>query len=155
MRKFFASVLAIGAFTACNEDPIRPDPAACDPFLASYAVANGDTVAAAQGLRYIDIKAGSGEPTANGRGLAVHYSLYVRSNGQAVQTTCGTNIPFGPFVLGANTLVPGFERGVTGMRLGGVRRLIVPSALAYPAGSNSALAGVDLVWDVHLTQTDF
>jgi FKBP-type peptidyl-prolyl cis-trans isomerase len=155
MRKIIASMLAVGVLAACNDDPTGPDQTDCDPFLLSYAVATGDTVAAAQGLRYIDVKAGTGETMDIGDGVAVHYSLYRLSNGQPLQDTCVRRAPLGPILIGANVYVPGFERGLVGMRVGGVRRLIVPSALAYPAGSINQLAGVDLVWDVHMTQSGF
>jgi FKBP-type peptidyl-prolyl cis-trans isomerase len=155
MRKLIASALTLSALVGCNEEITGPDPAVCEPFMASYGVAVGDTVVAAQGLRYIDVKTGSGGAVANGSGVAVHYSLYQLSNGLALQSTCASQIPFGPFILGAGSVVPGFERGIVGMQLGGVRRLIVPSSLAYPAGSGGQLAGVNLVWDVQLTQTEF
>lgn len=84
----------------------------------------GDTIATATGLRYIDVSIGAGAEAATCTNVTVAFT------GQLLD---GTQFDTGtfPFVPGAGQVVPGFEQGVVGMRVEGVRRLIVPPELAY------------------------
>ena len=62
--------------------------------------------------------------------------------------------PAGPivFVVGSGTLIPGFDQGVRGMRVGGKRRMYVPPSLAYgSSGSGSIPPNASLVFEVELT----
>jgi FKBP-type peptidyl-prolyl cis-trans isomerase len=55
------------------------------------------------------------------------------------------------FTLGAGRVIPGWEEGVAGMKVGGRRALIIPSALAYgPTGSGPIPADATLVFVVDL-----
>ena len=56
------------------------------------------------------------------------------------------------FVVGGGTIIKGFDMGVTGMKVGGVRRIIVPPALAYGATGNGATIppNAALVFDILL-----
>ena len=56
-------------------------------------------------------------------------------------------VAIGTATSGVRT-VPGFEQGITGMRVGGLRKIIIPPALAY--GRQGALAEQVLVFDVEL-----
>ena len=58
------------------------------------------------------------------------------------------------FVVGANPLqvIAGFDKGVTGMKVGGTRRLVVPPSLAYGATGNASVPpNAALVFDIALT----
>jgi len=62
--------------------------------------------------------------------------------------------PAGPIVtvVGSGTLIPGFDQGVRGMRVGGRRRMYVPPSLAYgSSGSGSIPPNASLVFEVELT----
>jgi FKBP-type peptidyl-prolyl cis-trans isomerase FkpA len=78
------------------------------------------------------------------------------SKGTKVQghDTILQGVPAGPitFVVGSGTLIPGFDQGVRGMRVGGRRRIYVPPSMAYGAsGQGSIPPNASLVFEVELT----
>ena len=57
------------------------------------------------------------------------------------------------FTIGAGGVIPGWELGVTGMRVGGTRRLVLPPAMAYgEAGGRGIRPNSTLVFEVELFQ---
>ncbi len=85
-----------------------------------------------------DVRGGSGEPAENGRRVVVHYSGWLYDSAAAdrrgvpFDSSRTSGRPF-DFVLGAGQVIPGWERGVAGMKEGGVRELVIPARLAYGA----------------------
>lgn len=100
-----------------------------------------------------DIVVGDGAEASGGKLLAVNYVLYFYD--PAGPNNRGTVINAGqvPFRQGTNGVIPGFEQGVQGMKVGGQRRLTIPPSLGYGAGGN-VNAGIPgnawLVFDVQL-----
>ena len=130
-----------------------PEVVECDPALRSFGAVTGDTVTTQTGLRYVEIETGSGASAGLGSGVAVHYSLYLRSSGAFLQSSCGSNTL--DFPVGAQGIIPGFQEGIIGMREGGVRRLIVPPNLAYgEAGQGQIPGNATIIFDVHLARID-
>ncbi len=82
-----------------------------------------------------DIIVGNGPEAKQGQVLTVHYVLSLQ-DGTVIQNSKDFGSPF-KFILGANQVIPGWEIGFSGMKVGGVRTLIVPPDLAY----GSAQAG--------------
>ncbi len=108
-------------------------------------------------LQRNDSVVGSGAVASAGHRVTVHYTgwLYVQGaadkHGLKFDSSRDRNEPF-TFVLGAGQVIRGWDDGVTGMRVGGKRTLLVPAADAY--GSDGA-GGVippnaSLVFDVEL-----
>ncbi len=102
-----------------------------------------------------DLRVGTGAEAVNGRTLTVHYTLWLydpagaEQKGRQLETSVGRQ-PF-PFRLGFREVIPGWDQGVPGMRVGGLRRLIVPPALAYgSAGQGSVPPNATLVFDIEL-----
>jgi FKBP-type peptidyl-prolyl cis-trans isomerase FkpA len=102
-----------------------------------------------------DLVVGTGAEAVNGRRLTVHYTLWLydaarsESKGQQLQTSVGGS-PF-PFVLGAGGVIRGWDQGVPGMKVGGMRRLIIPPSLAYgSSGQGSIPPNATLVFDIQL-----
>jgi FKBP-type peptidyl-prolyl cis-trans isomerase len=98
---------------------------------------------------------GTGTEAATGTNVTVNYTGWFydasKTDKKGVQfdsTTGGTSLTF---TLGAGTVVAGFDKGIVGMRTGGVRRLIVPPSLGY---GNSRYASIPpnatLVFDIEL-----
>lgn len=88
------------------------------------------------GLQYIDLVTGSGVEADSGLAVSVHYTGWLMD----ADSTDGKGSQFDSsldrgerysFTLGIRAVIPGWDEGVAGMRVGGRRRLIVPPALAY------------------------
>jgi peptidylprolyl isomerase len=88
------------------------------------------TAATPTDLEIVDLEIGEGEPAKPGHTVAVHYVGVAFSNGKEFDSSWNRNSPF-DFHLGAGEVIAGWDRGVVGMRVGGRRRLTIPSALAY------------------------
>ena len=100
-----------------------------------------------------DLTVGTGATVGNGSRATVSYTgwLYDTSKtaGKGNQFDSGSFT----FVVGAGTVVKGFDQGVVGMKVGGQRRLIIPPELAYGNQSPSASIppNATLVFDITLT----
>ena len=79
-----------------------------------------------------DLVVGDGEPAVAGSKVAVHYAGVAFSTGEEFDASWNRGEPF-RFTLGHGHVIPGWDAGVVGMRVGGRRRLTIPSALAYGA----------------------
>jgi FKBP-type peptidyl-prolyl cis-trans isomerase FkpA len=88
----------------------------------------------ASGLQYEDIKIGSGEVARAGYNVTVHYTGWLKtrdgSTGRKFDSSHDHDEPF-TFRLGAKRVIQGWDEGVEGMRVGGIRKLIVPAYLGY------------------------
>jgi peptidylprolyl isomerase len=79
-----------------------------------------------------DLVVGDGEEATPGRKVAVHYVGAAFRSGKEFDASWNRGEPF-RFALGKGQVIPGWDQGVAGMRVGGRRRLTIPSALAYGA----------------------
>ncbi len=80
-------------------------------------------------LQAIDIKAGTGAVAAAGQEVTVHY-VGTLDDGTKFDSSRDRGTPF-TFNLGAGEVIKGWDLGVAGMKVGGVRKLVIPSQLAY------------------------
>lgn len=90
-------------------------------------------------LESADLIPGSGPAAVPGDKLTVQYTLATYSSGKVIQSSWTSNQPFG-FTLGAGQVIPGWDKGVVGMKAGGRRELIIPASLGY--GSQSPGPGI-------------
>ncbi|GGK91312.1 FKBP-type peptidyl-prolyl cis-trans isomerase [Mangrovihabitans endophyticus] len=79
-----------------------------------------------------DITVGDGDEAKPGSSVAVHYVGVAHSTGAEFDASYNRNQPL-EFSLGAGQVIAGWDRGVTGMRVGGRRKLTIPPALGYGA----------------------
>ena len=87
-----------------------------------------------------DIVKGSGKKAKAGQTVSVQYVGVSWSTGQEFDASWDRGQPFS-FSLGAGQVIPGWDQGVAGMRVGGRRELIIPPDLGYGAqGSPPAIA---------------
>ena len=100
-------------------------------------------------LQSIDIEEGTGKIVQPGDKITAHYTGALCKNGIIFQSSHD----FGnPVTFGLDQVIKGWTEGVPGMKIGGMRRLIIPSEMAY--GSVRAAANIppnsDLVFDIEL-----
>lgn len=79
-----------------------------------------------------DVKKGTGRAAKNGDQVSIHYTGTLVT-GTKFDSSRDKGQPF-EFKLGAHEVVPGFESGIVGMKVGGVRKLHIPPALGYGEG---------------------
>lgn len=82
-------------------------------------------------LQIHDQKVGTGAEATPGRRVKVHYTGTFM-DGSKFDSSRDRNDPY-EFVLGTRAVIPGWDEGVKGMRVGGIRQLTVPSGMAYGA----------------------
>lgn len=100
-------------------------------------------------LEITDLEVGTGETVNPGATITAHYTGALCKNGIIFQSSHD----FGDaLTFGLNQVITGWTEGVPGMKVGGMRRLVIPSAMAY--GSARAAANIppnsDLVFDIEL-----
>lgn len=86
-------------------------------------------------LQVEDITIGEGAQAGHGSKLAMHYVGVSHSTGEEFDASWNRGEPL-RFTLGAGQVIPGWDQGVLGMRVGGRRKLVIPPHLAY--GSRGA-----------------
>jgi peptidylprolyl isomerase len=79
-----------------------------------------------------DIVVGEGDEATKGSKVAVHYVGAAFSTGEEFDASWNRGQPF-KFQLGKGNVIPGWDAGLVGMRVGGRRKLTIPSAMAYGA----------------------
>jgi peptidylprolyl isomerase len=79
-----------------------------------------------------DLIVGTGAEAKAGDAVSVNYVGALYKNGKVFDASWKRNEPF-PFTLGKGQVIPGWEQGVVGMKVGGRRELIIPPSLAYGA----------------------
>jgi peptidylprolyl isomerase len=87
-------------------------------------------------LESADLIVGMGSPAAAGESITVQYVLATYSARKVIQSSW-TSQPF-VFTLGEGQVIPGWDKGVLGMKVGGRRELIIPPSLGYGAESPGA-----------------
>jgi FKBP-type peptidyl-prolyl cis-trans isomerase FkpA len=135
-RREFSLVLvsvALGV-AACGSSPTSPSTA---PFSQT------------------DLRVGSGAEAAAGKVVSVHYTGWLydgsKPDGKGIQfeTSVGTT-PFS-FTLGFGEVITGWDQGLPGMKVGGLRRLVIPPSLAYGSVRNGPIpANATLIFEVEL-----
>ena len=102
-------------------------------------------------LQSIDLVEGTGETVPEQATITAHYTGALAADGTIFQSS---HDGAQPATFGLYQVIAGWTQGVPGMKVGGTRRLIIPSALAY--GSRRAAANIppnsDLVFDIELLE---
>ncbi len=102
------------------------------------------------GLKYVDQVVGAGEVAVAGKTVNVHYTGWLE-NGKKFDSSVDRGQPFS-FPLGAGRVIKGWDEGVQGMKVGGKRKLTIPSDLGYGSrGAGGVIpANATLIFDVEL-----
>jgi FKBP-type peptidyl-prolyl cis-trans isomerase FkpA len=130
-----ALALAVFAPAGCGPSPTTPSTGA--PFSQT------------------DLRLGTGADAVSGKTLTASYTGWLYDDaktdhkGLQFETSVGST-PL-TFTLGAGQVIQGLEQGMTGMKVGGARRVIIPSSLAYGGVRNGPIPPfATIIFDVEL-----
>lgn len=144
------ALTAAALLAGCELETTGPQ---CRELITQPASTSGDTVTTVTGLRYIETKVGTGAEVRSCDAVLISYSGRLASNNEEFDQGRFA------FVPGMGEVIPGFAQGVVGMRVGGIRRLIIPPALGYGAqpqvdqNGNIRIPGNStLIFDVEVQQ---
>jgi len=112
----------------------------------------GKMVTTESGLQYMDLVVGAGRQAELGDTATVHYTGWL-ADGKKFDSSLDRGQPFS-FPLGARRVIAGWDEGVAGMKVGGRRTLMIPSALGYGSrGAGEAIPpNADLIFEVELLE---
>ena len=108
-------------------------------------IAETDKITLPSGVSIQDIRVGDGEDVSQGKRVNIQWALK-RSNGYFIDSSSNNDgIPF-IFTVGnqdKNTprAIKGLDEGILGMRVGGIRRIVIPPSLAYVDGLEDGMPG--------------
>jgi FKBP-type peptidyl-prolyl cis-trans isomerase FkpA len=106
------------------------------------------------GLQYEDTTVGGGAEARSGQHVHVHYTGWLYNDGHQgakFDSSVDRNEPF-VFTLGSGMVIKGWDEGVAGMKIGGKRKLTIPSNLGYGArGAGGVIPpNATLIFEVEL-----
>jgi FKBP-type peptidyl-prolyl cis-trans isomerase len=109
------------------------------------------TTTTTDGLQDGDIQPGSGPQAEPGEHITMQYTGWLQDGTSFDSSRKPGGQPF-PFTLGAGQVIRGWDEGIVGMRLGGVRRLVIPPSLGYGASGQPPVIppNATLTFDVQL-----
>jgi peptidylprolyl isomerase len=114
-------VVALAAFFAFQKSKTK----------TTTSTGDGNMITTQSGLQYQDVVVGTGAEAVAGKSVTVHYTGTLQ-DGTKFDSSVDRNQPF-TFTLGAGEVIPGWDEGVAGMKVGGKRKLVIPPELAYGA----------------------
>lgn len=106
------------------------------PPAAPQAVDEDDFTVTDSGLRYYDFEEGVGAEVEPGQQVSVEYTGWLE-DGTRFDSSVGRE-PF-TLVVGAGQVIPGWDEGLQGMKVGGIRQLVIPAELGYGEGGSGQI----------------
>ena len=130
----FTLILLVVAVAGCSNTPVSPSSA---PFSQT------------------DLRVGSGTAAVTGSTVTVQYTGWFydasKADKRGVQFDTSIGRTALTFTLGAGSVVQGWEQGLVGMNVGGLRRLIIPPSMAYGPNRYATIPpNTTLVFDIEL-----
>jgi hypothetical protein len=121
-----------------NESPAPPPSPSPSPGADDFNAGAGlPVVTYPDGLKYIDLKVGKGAVAVSGKQVTMQYTGWLSSGPPPFDSSRQAGRT--PFVLtlGAGQVIPGWDEGIQGMKVGGKRKLILPPELGYGANGQT------------------
>ena len=117
-------VLAAG----CGDSLVGPEDT---DFAASLGINLSQMTKTSSGLYFQDVTVGTGATAIAGKRVSVHYIGWL-ADGTQFDANQPPTAPF-PVTLGDGSVIPGFDEGLRDMKVGGRRKIVIPSQLGYGA----------------------
>ena len=120
-------------------------------FVPSLPGRAGAEVTTPTGLKYTDDVVGTGPSPSPGKTAVVHYTGTLQGSGKKFDSSRDRDQPMS-FVFKSQPMIPGWDEGVSTMKVGGRRQLVVPPALGYGARGKppDIPPNATLVFDIEL-----
>lgn len=117
--------------------------------LQGTKLENFSPISQVETLQVVDIKEGDGEVVKEGAKVTAHYTGALSKDGTIFQSSKDMGQPIAFSLAG---VIEGWQKGVPGMKVGGIRRLIIPAAMAYGEAGSPPTIGPNepLVFDIEL-----
>lgn len=143
--------------TACSKGCGNKDQASTTTGTTDSAAGTSSAsapTAAAPEVKKEDLTVGTGTEAAAGKKVTVHYTGWL-TDGKKFDSSLDRKQPF-TFALGAGQVIRGWDMGVVGMKIGGKRKLTIPSELGYgPSGAGAVIPpNATLVFEVELLKVE-
>lgn len=153
MRRLITLVAFTALTAACGERAEQDPTEVTRTYAASLDVDLERMQRTDSGLYVEDVREGTGEPLVAGQTAIVHYTGWLPDGRQFDSSREPGREPF-DVMVGAGRVIPGWDEGLQGMRVGGQRRLVIPPALGYgAAGAGGVIPpNATLVFDVELLE---
>jgi peptidylprolyl isomerase len=119
--------------------------------ISRRGAAGGPEITTASGLKYSDLVVGTGATPQRGQTVTVHYTGTLEKTGKKFDSSLDKGRP-SEFIIGVGRVIKGWDEGLMTMKVGGKRKLTIPSNLGYgPEGRAPDIPGNStLVFDVEL-----
>lgn len=153
MRRSLLTVLTVAAFaaTACgyadpyastgpvaNESPGPSSSPVVTPGTDDFNAGAGlPVITFPDGLKFIELKVGDGDAAKKGDNVTVQYTGWLSTGGTPFDSSRNPGRTAFTVQLGAGQVIPGWDEGIPGMKVGGKRKLIIPPALGYGSQGQS------------------
>ena len=130
-----------------NESPGPPPSPSPSPGADDFNAGAGlPVVTYPDGLKYIDLKVGTGPAASRTQNITVQYTGWLSTGPPPFDSSRAAGRGPFTFQVGAGKVIAGWDEGLVGMKVGGKRKLIIPPALGYgPNGQQDPNTGAQVI----------
>lgn len=150
------TLIVIAAIAYVLMQPRRDKPFVKIPDVITQPTETPSTNPDTSKVKTVDTLIGQGEEAVQGKTVSVQYRGTLSDGTEFDSSASRNNEPL-TFTVGAGQMIPGFDYGVQGMRVGGTRSITIPPELGYgsqPAGGGKIPANSTLIFEVTLEKVE-